>query len=145
MRFFVHAPTDGVPYVGSVMTPPLTRPATSQSRGRVYGQPGTQAIYVPNSDLHRGLNTLANNGVFNTSVSPQVIFPSLYYEAGNEYGNHEHAPVSRCSDNQMPVPALRAPNVIVFKAYTSRKGGQRQVTQPQVVQRFPGLRGTASG
>lgn len=145
MRFFVHAPTDGVPFLGSVMTPSLTRPATTQSRGRVYGQPGTQLIPVPNSNLERGLNTRANGGVFDTSVCPQVIAPSLYWEAGNAYGDHEHAPVSRRSDNQIPVPALRAPNVIVYKAYTARKGGQRQVTQPQVVQRFPGLRGTPSG
>lgn len=143
MRFFVHAPTDGVPYMGSVMTPSMTRPATTQSRGRVYGQPGTQA--VPMGDavaLHPSINDLANAGIFDRRATPNVIYPSLYWENGNAYGDHEHAPVSRRSDNQIPVPALRAPNVIVYKAYTARKGGQRQVKQPQVVQRFPGMRGS---
>lgn len=147
MRFYVHAPTDGVaPPLGAAMTPPLTRPATTQSRGRVYGQPGTQAIPMADATaLHPSINDLANAGVFDRRSTPNVIYPSLYWEAGNNYGDHEHAPVSRRSDNQMPIPALRAPNVIVFKAYRARKGGQRQVTQPQVVQQFKGLRGTPSG
>lgn len=147
MRFFVHAPTDGVPYLGSVMTPPLTRTSVGAfSRGRVYGQPGTQPIYAPDATaIHSSVADLANAGILDKRVAPKVIFPALYHEDGNDYGNHEHAPVSRISDNQMPVPAMRAPNVIVYKAYTARKGGQRQVTQPQVVQRFPGLRGTSSG
>jgi hypothetical protein len=147
MRFFVHAPTDGVPPLGAVLTPNLTRTSVGYgSRGRVYGQPGTQAVRIYSREgLSFGKNDLANVGTFFSKCAPDVIYPPLYWEAGNAYGDHEHAPVSRISDNQMPAPAIRAPNVLVFKPYKARKGGQRQVYQPQVVQSWRGMKGTANG
>jgi hypothetical protein len=143
MKFLVHAPAFGTPPLGSVMTPSLTRTyAGWSSRGQIYGQPGTQAIPVNDpSAVREDVNSLAAVGVFSTACAPNVIYPSLYYLVGEQ----EHAPVSVFSDNQMPVPARRAPNVLVAKPYRSRKGGQRQVYQPQVVQTWRGMKGTANG
>lgn len=140
MRYTTLAPTHGVPHLGSAIMPRLTRTfAGWSSRGRISGSPGTTAIPIKGPEaLHQSTNDLANVGAYYSRVAPNVIYPSIYYE--NDAALHkEHAPVSRLSDNQMPVPATRAPNVIVASPYRSRKGGQRQVQQPQVVQKFPGM------
>jgi hypothetical protein len=144
MRYLVHAPTKGVPYLGSVLTPRMTRTyAGWSSRGQIYGQPGTQAIAIRGPEgLHSGTNDLINVGISRSADAPNVIYPSLYWEASKI---KEHAPVSRISDNQMPVPAKRAPNVLVSSPYLARKGGQRQVYQPQVVQTWRGMKGTDNG
>ena len=146
MRFLVHAPTKGVPFLGTVMTPSMTRTyAGWSSRGPIYGQPGTKAIPIKDPGaMHRGVNDLANVGTFSTDCSPNVIYPPLYWEAALPL-EKEHAPVSRVSDNQMPVPATAAPNILRFRPYLARKGGQRQVYQPQVVQTWRGMKGTPNG
>jgi hypothetical protein len=146
MRFTVHAPTDGVPPLGSVMTPSLTRTyAGWSSRGRIVGRPGT--VKIPMGDpaaVRENVVALASGGTIMTWYAPNYILPSQYWEA--EPGPlKEHAPVSRLSDNQMPIPARRAPNVIVHSPYVARKGGQRQVYQPQVVQSWRGMKGTSNG
>jgi hypothetical protein len=147
VRYAVHAPADTGHYIGAALTPTMTRPAVGwSSRGRVTGYPGTLAISAPRPEaLHSGVNDLANSGISRSVDVPSVIFPPIYYENGNAYGDHEHAPVSRISDNQMPIPALRPANVIVFDAYQARQGGQRQVYQPQVMQQWKGLKGTPNG
>jgi hypothetical protein len=144
MRYLVHAPTKGVPYLGSVLTPRMTRTyAGWSSRGEIYGQPGTQAIGIKGPvAIHSGINDMANSGTYRSVDAPNVIYPPLYWEAAKV---KEHAPVSRISDNQMPVPAKRAPNVLISSPYRSRKGGQRQVYQPQVVQTWRGMKGTSNG
>lgn len=146
MRFMVHAPTQGVPPLGSVLTPTLTRTyAGWSSRGRIYGQPGTQAIPVDDpAAIRHDVNSLAAVGQFSSDYAPNVIYPPLYWEAEPPL-EKEKFPGSIFSDNQMPVPARRAPNVIVFDPYRSRKGGQRQVYQPQVVQSWRGMKGTTNG
>jgi hypothetical protein len=148
VRYTVNAPTGtGHRYLGSALTPPLIRPSIGYaSRGRVSGHPGTLRIPMPAPPaLHSGVNDLVNVGISRTSDAPPFFLPSVYYENGNAYGDHEHAPVSTRSDNQMPVPALRPANVLVFDPYRARLGGQRQVVQPQVVQRWLGMRGTPNG
>lgn len=144
-RYFVHAPARGVPPLGSVMTPPMTRTyAGWSSRGKIHGAPGTKPVPAPDpSAIREDVNSFATMGQFSTLYAPNVIFPPLYWEAESP-ADKEKFPGSVFSDNQMPVPAKRAPNVIVAKPYRARKGGQRQVTQPQVVQRWRGLRGTPS-
>lgn len=144
MRFLVHAPTHGVPPLGSVLTPTLSRTyAGWSSRGQIYGQPGTQAVPVADpAAIREDVNSLAATGFYQTGAAPNVIYPSIYYEAGDP---HEKFPASVFSDNQMPVPALRPQGVLKFNPYKARKGGQRQVTQPQVVQTWRGMKGTASG
>lgn len=146
MRFFVHAPTNGVPPLGAVLTPSMTRTyAGWSSRGQIYGQPGTQAIPAPNpAAIMDTPMALANTGDSRSFDSPPFWYPSIYYEAAPPE-QKEKFPASVFSDNQMPVPAVRAPNVIEFSNYKARKGGQRQVYQPQVVQTWRGMKGTANG
>jgi hypothetical protein len=143
-KFLVHAPTQGIPPIGSVLTPRLTRTyAGWSSRGRIYGQPGTQAVVAPDPEaIREDVNSLVSVGQFMTSYAPNIIYPPLYWE--NDFPK-EKFPGSVFSDNQMPVPAQRPGNVLVFDPYRSRKGGQRQVVQPQVVQVWRGMRGTTGG
>jgi len=144
-RYTVHAPSKGVPPLGAVLTPHMTRTyAGWSSRGKVHGQPGTQGIPIPDpAAIPHGIQNLAAGGTSNTQSCPDIIYPPLYWEADAPQ-DKEKFPASVFSDNQMPIPAVRAPNVYVFRPYISRKGGQRQVTQPQVVQMWRGMKGTPS-
>jgi hypothetical protein len=148
MRYTVNAPTDTQgKYLGSALTPPLTRTAASwSSRGLVSGFPGTLPIRIGGPEaLHPDFGDLVSGGTSYSQSAPDFILPALYREMGDGYGQHEHAPVSRISDNQMPVPAVRPANVLVSNPYRARMGGQRQVYQPQVVQSWRGMRGTTNG
>lgn len=140
MRFFVHAPTKGVPPLGSVMTPRMTRTyAGWSSRGKVHGNPGI--VGIPISDpaaVREDVNSLATVGQFSTACAPNVIFPSQYWE-NDSPSDKEKAPVSIFSDNQLPIPATPSAKYYTADPYKARLGGQRQVIQPQVVQRFPGM------
>lgn len=140
-RFFVHAPVRGVPpTLGSAITPRMTRTyAGWSSRGQIHGNPGIVGIPVPDpAAVREDVNSLASVGQFYTGASPNVIFPSQYWEAAPPL-EKEHAPVARISDNQMPVPATASGKYYTADPYRARLGGQRQVIQPQVVQRFPGM------
>jgi len=141
-RFLVHAPTKGVPPLGTVLTPSMTRTyAGWSSRGKVYGQPGTQGIPVRDpAAIREDVNSLAAVGTFFTGCAPNVIFPPLYWEADSP-ADKEHFPGSLKSDDQMPVPAGRPGNYITANPYKARHGGQRQVVQPQVIQRWRGMNG----
>jgi hypothetical protein len=130
--------------MGSALTPGLTRPASGwSSRGPVVGNPGTLRVPAAAPAAVRAETTataaMGNQG--GSVRAPQYWLPSLYRLAGKQ----ECAPVSRVSDNQMPIPAVRPTNVIPSNPYVSRKGGQRQVIQPQVVQTWLGMRGTNGG
>jgi hypothetical protein len=147
MRYSVNAPThtgETGYHIGSALTPHLTRPAASwSSRGPIAGFPGTLGVIAPSPvGVPQDKTAMANTGFYRSSDAPNRIYPSLYWVAGVK---QEHAPVSIKSDNQMPVPAVRPANVIVFKTLVTRKGGQRQVIQPQVVQKWLGMRGTNGG
>lgn len=144
MKYLVHAPTNTGQHLGSVLTPIPARPAVSwYSRGKVYGQPGTQGINVSGpSGVPQDTTARANMGVSRSSDAPDLIYPSLYWENDSP---KECAPVSVVSDNQMPVPAGRPANIIVMNPLQARIGGQRQVFQPQVVQTWRGMKGTANG
>lgn len=140
-RFFVHSPVKGVPpAIGAALMPSITRTyAGWSSRGKVHGNPGV--IGIPVSDpaaTREDVNSLATIGQFSTANAPNVIFPSQYWEADLPQ-DKERAPVSRISDNQMPVPATASAKYYTADPYKARLGGQRQVIQPQVVQRFPGM------
>lgn len=147
MRYSVHAPThtgETSYHLGSALMPHLTRPAQSwSSRGLIAGFPGTLGIVAPSAQgVPQEVTPMATMGVSRSSTAPNRWYPSLYWVAG---ADQEHAPVSIKSDNQMPVPAIRPANVIPFNTYKTRKGGQRQVIQPQVVQQWLGMRGTRNG
>lgn len=141
-RYFVHAPSKGVPPLGSVLTPTMTRPYGAwSSNGVIAGHPGTRGIPVEDpAGIREDVNSLAAVGQFSSAAAPNVIYPSLYWEADTP-GNKEKFPGSVFSDNQMPVPATAARKLYLFSPFRTRKGGQKQVVQPQVVQRFPGLYG----
>jgi hypothetical protein len=142
MRYLVHAPSDGR-YLGSAIAPGLTRPAGAwSSRGPIAGAPGTVGIPAPAPYVEQNNAGMASMGTSRSQDAPNIIFPALYFENSHP---HEHAPVSRTSDNQMPVPAVRPANVIIAAPLKARKGGQRQVYQPQVIQKFPGLYGRTNG
>jgi len=141
VRYTVNAPThtgETRRNLGSALTPNLVRPAAAwSSNGRIIGAPGTQPIYAPPpTAVRQTVPAMANMGRSRSSDAPNMILPSIYFQPGSD---QEHAPVSRISDNQMPIPAVRPANVIVAKPYVTRKGGQRQVIQPQVVQRWLGM------
>lgn len=144
MRFYVHAPSAGTaPPVGAALTPTLTRTyAGWSSRGRIFGQPGTMAIPVEDpAAIREDVNSLAAVGTFNSSAAPNFIFPPIYFE-NDAPDNKQVKSVSAFSDNQMPVPAGRPANTLVFSPYKPRHGGQRQVAQPQAVQRWRAGAGT---
>jgi hypothetical protein len=126
--------------LGAAITPQITRTyAGWSSRGRIFGQPGTMGIPVSDpAAVREDVNSMAAVGQFATSAAPNVIFPALYWENDAPL-DKEHAPVSRISDDQMPVPAGRAKGPIPADPYRARKGGQRQVVQPQVVQTWKGM------
>lgn len=142
-RYVVFAPAPNVAQrsLGSALTPGMTRPAQAwSSRGPIFGQPGTMAVSAPRpSAIPNDRTAQASMGVSRSSDAPPVIFPSIYYIAGVQ----EHAPVSRVSDNQMPIPAMRPDARIPSDPYVTRKGGNRQIYQPQIVPTWPPLRGTS--
>lgn len=130
--------------MGAALTPTLTRTyAGWSSRGRIFGQPGTMAIPVadPAGMPDESLAAMASVGTFHTNAAPNYIFPNIYYE-NDAPDNKQVKSVAAFSDNQMPVPAGRPPNTLVFSPYRPRKGGQRQVAQPQAVQYWRPGRGT---
>ena len=142
MRFTAMGPTDNTRHLGSALTPPMSRHSLTVSRGMVCGNPGNRWIPAPPpAAVPQHPAFRVNQGVSRSSDAPNAFLPAIYYETSNGYGQHEHAPVSRISDNQMPVPAMRAPNVIKSDPYRARKGGQRQVVQPQVIQQWRGMYG----
>lgn len=147
MRYQVHVPnnTGETSYhLGAAFTPNITRTAASwSSRGPVAGFPGTLGIVAPTPPgVPNDVTAMANMGTHRSSNAPNRWYPSLYWAAGYR---QERAPVSRVSDNQMPVPAGRPVNVVASDPFRARIGGQRQVIQPQVVQRWLGMRGTTGG
>ena len=140
-RFFTHAPVRGVPpTLGSAISPPMARTyAGWSSRGKVSGNPGVRGIPVDDPSATReDVNSLATVGQFSTANTPNTIYPSIYYE-NDSPEDKEKFPASVFSDNQMPVPATASAKFYTADPYKARKGGQRQVIQPQVVQRFPGM------
>jgi len=142
VRFLVHAPLNGTaPPVGAALTPTLVRSSTGwRLLRRIYGQPGTQGIPVDDpAAIRENVNSYANIGQFSSQNAPNVIFPPLYWDNSFHYQGLERAPVARISDDQLPVPARRAKGYILAKPYQARQGGQRQVRQPQVVQRWKGM------
>lgn len=142
-RFFTHAPARGVPpTLGSAITPTITRTyAGWSSRGKVFGAPGTKGIPVSDPPAVReGVVSLASVGTFMTWFAPNVIFPAIYFENDAPL-DKEHFPGSLNSDNQMPVPATPSAKFYTADPYRARLGGQRQVVQPQVAQRWRGMYG----
>lgn len=142
MRYLVQS-VETSRHIGAALTPPYAPPAQAwSSRGQIVGYPGTCRVAAPSPHVEQSRTAQASMGVSRSSNAPDAIYPSLYWNANNP---QEHVRVSRVSDNQMPVPAVRPATVIIASPLKTRKGGQRQVIQPQVIQKFPGLRGGNGG
>lgn len=129
---------------------PSVDAGAKNSREQVFGYPGTRPIPapapMPGSDRTNVSMALEGNiGLPSSTFS--VFYPSLYW-----VNSHERAPVSRLSDNQMPVPALLpsgqlppqagglasgrgTPEGVVFGG--ARFRGQNQVRQPRVTPSYP--------
>lgn len=93
----------------SAVTPSLTRLAGSGAQAYkrdVTGQPGTQGIpvqpVIPSSDA----GDLAQAGLSRSSDAPNLIYPNLYFVGTPDEVPGAGMPISRASDNLMPVPAV---------------------------------------
>lgn len=144
MRFITYAPTRGARQIGAALAPTMTRAYGSwSSRGRIFGQPGTMGVHAPNPAAipSKEKTAMASaGGFFASENAPDLIFPAVYYENDRPL-NKEKFPGALRSDNQMPVPAQLGRRMYTQGAYKPRLGGQRQVPQPQVVQRWLPMRG----
>lgn len=118
---------------------PVTARATTGGIVEIYGQPGTMGVPSPRPAATRGL--VSQQGTTQpSSCAPDYIFPSIYYTTPRGM----HPPVGLLRQNEMPVPAVgiyRLPSVLQRRR---RTGGQQQVGQPAIVQRWAPL-GTGQG
>ena len=93
----------------AAVTPGLTRMAASGAQAYkegVTGQPGTIAIPVVPNIPSPDIGDKSQSGVSRSSDAPNVFFPNLYYARPQEaFWPGAGMPVSRVSDNLMPVPA----------------------------------------
>lgn len=153
-RYTVATPASGSVaglYLGSAILPSFTRSASSyQSRGKVYGSPGTGAVQSPRPFQAPSKNpvAMAQGGRFYSDNAPDHFYPSMYYE-NDAPQDKEHAPVQflgvNCSMNVMPVPAVRPANGLYADPFRAHVGGATQISQPQVVPVWLGRNSNAGG
>jgi hypothetical protein len=117
-------------YGHSAVTPNLVRKAASgaqQYKQGVVGQPGTQGIpvepVVPSSDV----GDLALAGVSRSSDAPNTIYPNLYYDQHPAEYPGAGMPISRISDNLMPVPAVDPRGIPSTQFMPRNDRGQRAI------------------
>lgn len=117
----------------SAVTPGLTRMAASGAqayKAEVTGQPGTMAIpvrpVVPSPDA----GDKAQMGLSRSGDAPDHFFPNLYYaRPERDFWPGAGMPVSRLSDNLMPVPAADPRGVPARLQAPVMLRGSRQVRQ----------------
>lgn len=115
---------------------PAVDAGAKNSREQVFGGPAVLVpMPAPMPVTDRNLTAQANAG--------NIGLPSSYFNTGRPsiywVNSRERAPVSRRSDNQMPVPAIDPRGVpgIVMPGALFR--GQYQVVQPKVAPKFANL------
>lgn len=123
----------------SAVTPNLTRMAGSGAqayKAEVVGQPGTQAITVVPVIPSVDIGDLAQAGLSRSGDSPNAFYPNLYYaRPERDFWPGAGMPVSRLSDNLMPVPAADPRGVPALLARRIPMRGSRQVqTVPNLPQ-----------
>ncbi len=131
----------------SAVTPNMNRLAASgaqQYKDGVTGQPGTQAIpcgtprFTPSPDA----GDIAQMGVSRSSDAPDVFYPNLYFaRPQGQYWPGAGMPVSRLSDNLMPVPATDPRGIPAVLAVRAPDRGNRQIRQPATLVQWPNFRG----
>lgn len=118
----------------------------------VVGFPGTLQIPAPKPGVQIAGDHGKGPGQNSLAGAPDAILPSLYYVSGPA-SNAMAPPVRRRSDNVRPVPAgnmyqgVSDPRLAAgagqvlpgISMRMRRTGGQNQVAQPGVVQRWPDL------
>lgn len=123
----------------SAFMPHFTRAAGSGAvryKAAVRGQPGTQAIPAPTTNITRGgVVGQALMGTARSSDAPDFIWPNLYFEA-NLDGSGTMGPVTPVriySDNLMPVPAQDPRGKPARLSKAPRYSGQFQLAQPRAM------------
>lgn len=108
-----------------------------QSRGPVWGSPGTSRIPAPYpAAIPQGRKFVVSAPQFTSMQAPAYWLPGIYYARPAS-----RAPVSVLSDNQMPVPAVPYRAVPASQLAVSPTFlGQYQVRQPKVVAHYPAVR-----
>jgi hypothetical protein len=113
----------------SAATPNLTRMAgggAQQYKQAVTGQPGTQGIpvepVVPSADI----GDLVLAGTSRSPDAPNVIYPNLYFTGPTNYPG-AGMPISRLSDNLMPVPAVDPRGIPSTQYKPVNRRGQRAI------------------
>lgn len=153
-KYVVATPSSGQVagrYLGSAVLPAFNRQANAyQSRGQVYGCPGTQPVPAPRPGvgIFNRIARMAQGGVMDSADAPEFFLPSVYYE--NDPGIlKEHAPVQflgvDTDVNPLPKAALRPQNVLISDPFRAHVGGSQQIFQPQVVPVWLGRNGTTNG
>ena len=107
-------------------------------KGRVVGQPGTQAIPVDPTIPSPDPGDIALMGLSRSSDAPNVFYPNLYYTDGPiRERPGAGMPVSVYSDNLMPVPAVD-PRGIPSTQYMqiADRRGQRQIQAMPLLPRW---------
>ena len=127
----------------SAFMPHFTRAAGSGAvryKAAVRGQPGTQAIPAPTTNIPRGgVVGQALMGTARSSDAPDFIWPNLYFEA-NLDGSGTMGPVTPVriySDNLMPVPAADPRGIPARLAQPIAQRYNRQIRQPPVLVMWP--------
>lgn len=128
----------------AALMPNLTRTAGGweQYKGQIVGQPGTQVIPTGGPGVEQSRTAQANMGRNRTSDSPDQFRPNLYwarpdptfYPGGGQ-------PISRHSDNLMPVPARDPRGVPARLARPIRIRGRNQIRAHPTVVSWPSVNG----
>lgn len=126
----------GPPQVAPALLPALPNSPTSLFWGgaNVTGYPGTRAIPSPKPGVH---SVSPNPATQPSWVSPDVIYPSLYWNTPDV--QWRHIPVR--PQEMMPVPARNLFNMAGVAMRSRRTGGRYQVAQPGVTPVWPDLLG----
>lgn len=135
MRLITQRPRGG-PYSDAALIPPLPLAAGRAlwwGASGVVGHPGTARIHAPAPGVAGGDRGEAG---MPSHSSPNVILPSLYWQVPNAYTRPR---VRIRSNTPLPVPAGNMYNMAGVSMVSRRTGGNTQVTQPGVVQRWPDL------
>lgn len=122
----------------AALMPGLTRTAGGgweAYKDQTVGQPGTQAIPVTGPGIEQSRAGQAASGPSRTSDAPGEFRPNLYWARPQpSFRPGGGMPISRHSDNLMPVPA-RDPRGIPARLARPivRRGNQQIKAQPSVV------------
>jgi hypothetical protein len=118
----------------SAVAPHMNRLAGSgaqQYKDGVTGQPGTLPIPVEGPGVEQSRTGQAQMGRHRTSDGPPWFLPNLYYaRPERDFWPGAGMPVSRRSDNLMPVPATDPRGIPARLAAVQPRRGSRQVQQP---------------